>query len=61
VPRVNRTGKMPMTRDTSLAGSKLEQLGLTVIRGRLWSPNIYKNARRAGLGMDAAWKTSFVQ
>jgi hypothetical protein len=61
VPRVNRATKMPMTNDTSLRRHKMKALGVTLVRGRLWSPNIYKNARLAGLSVDAAWKTSFVQ
>jgi hypothetical protein len=62
VPRVVvQKGKMPMTNDTSLGSRKLREMGLTMVRGRLWSQNIYRNARRAGLSVDAAWMTSFVK
>jgi hypothetical protein len=47
VPRVN-------TIDTSL-GPKL-----VLVRGHRWSPSIYKNARKAGLSIDSAWRASFV-
>jgi hypothetical protein len=47
VPRVN-------TKDTSL-GPKL-----VLVRGHRWSPSIYKNARKAGLSVDSAWRASFV-
>jgi hypothetical protein len=61
VPSVNKMNRMPVTRDTSLMGHKMRQLGLMLVRGCLWSPSIYKNARKAGLCVDAAWRTSFVQ
>jgi hypothetical protein len=41
-------------KDTSLAPK------LVLVRGHRWSPSIYKNARRAGLSVDRAWRASFV-
>ena len=34
---------------------------LLVVRGRRWSPSIYRNARLAGLETDRAWAEAFVQ
>lgn len=31
-----------------------------VVRGRLWSKNVFTNARLAGLSRDAAWLEAFV-
>ena len=33
---------------------------LMKIHGRWWSPNIYRNARLAGLDRDRAWREAFV-
>jgi hypothetical protein len=52
---------MPMTNDVSRKIHRTDGLGVMLVRGRLWSANVYKNARLAGLSVDAAWKTSFVQ
>jgi hypothetical protein len=60
-PRVDRKSKMPMTNDVSRKIHRTDGLGVMLVRGRLWSANVYKNARLAGLSVDAAWKTSFVQ
>jgi hypothetical protein len=34
---------------------------LMVVRGRRWSPSIYRNARLAGFGTERAWVEAFVQ
>ena len=34
---------------------------LTKLHGRWWSPNVYRNARLAGLDRDRAWREAFVQ
>ena len=34
---------------------------IKIVRGRRWSPNVYRNARLAGMEVDRAWRTAFVQ
>ena len=49
-------------RGRSTASSKNTSLArLTRLHGRLWSPNVYRNARLAGLDVDRAWREAFVQ
>ena len=46
--------------NTSLVVCGKPEPVLMLVRGHRWSPNNYKNARKAGLSVDNAWRASFI-
>jgi hypothetical protein len=56
----NKENVMP--RGTSSARRKNTSLARVIkLHDRWWSPNVYRNARLAGLDRDRAWREAFVQ
>ena len=67
-PPVKRGRSEPVRKKVALGKSREHALGRAsvsrprtiLVMGRHWSPNVFKNARRAGLSRDRAWGEAFV-
>ena len=58
----NKENAMPRGTSTSTTNkNSTSVVKLRRLHGRWWSPNVYRNARLAGLDRDRAWREAFVQ